>query len=74
MLRYAPSNITHGVSIDISDAYHHVELHPEIAKYFQFKVGDDFYQCCALPFGWRLSPFVFTKLMRPVISAIRNPS
>lgn len=33
-LRYAPTNITHAISLDISDAYHHLRLREDLVKYF----------------------------------------
>ena len=34
---------------------------------FTFSIGGKVFQFAALPFGWTLSPFVFTKVMRPVV-------
>lgn len=74
ILRFAPPALNVGVSFDISDAYHHLELHPTIQQFFTFQVGEYTYRCRGLPFGWSLSPYVFTKFMRPVIAALRSPS
>ena len=34
----------------------------------------EFYECIAIPFGWNLAPYTFTKFTRPVITALRAPS
>ncbi len=64
-------------SVDLTDAYHHVPFHPECVHYFTFGVetleGVRFCSTPVLNFGWTLSPFVFTKVMRAVTSYIRRP-
>lgn len=66
------------VSIDITDAYHHLSIHEDDQKYFTFALGLSpgevvYLSSSALNFGWSWSPLVFTKLMRPVTAALRNP-
>lgn len=73
MLRYAQQGLTFGAKVDLSDAYHHIKLHPSLQPYFQFTLNGEFFQCIAVPFGWCLAPFAYTKVMRPVITAMRNP-
>lgn len=34
ILRYAPKETSVAISIDVSDAYHHLRLDPRIVKYF----------------------------------------
>ena len=74
MLRHAPPEVDHAFSIDISDAYHHPRLAPEIEHLFQFKIDGEFFQARGLPFGWAPAPGVFTKFVRQVLAALRNPS
>ena len=73
VIKYALSTVQFGMSIDVSDAYHHLKLSASISKYFTFEIDNKVYQCLGLPFGWNLSPFVYTKFMRPVIEALRYP-
>ena len=73
MLRYAQQGLTFGAKVDLSDAYHHIKLHDSLQPYFQFTINGEFFQCIAVPFGWCLAPFAYTKVMRPVITAMRNP-
>ena len=64
-------------SFDLKSGYHHVDIFPEhraflafswdfgtgIARYFQFTV---------LPFGLTSSPFIFTKLLKPLETLWRS--
>ena len=72
MLRFAQRGLKFGAKVDLSDAYHHIRLHPSIAPFFQFTLDGKFYQCIAVPFGWCLAPYAYTKVMRPVITAMRS--
>lgn len=74
VLRYAPTTTTHAISVDISDAYHHLRIHPALEKYFQFKIDGRFYQAIGLPFGWSPAPGCFTKFIKQILNALRNPS
>ena len=60
------------VSIDIRDAYLHVPMHQAVCKYLRFVVNKKVYQFTCLPFGLATSPREFTKLLRPVISLLRQ--
>ena len=61
----------HLVSWDVSDAFYHVRLRPSDRKFFRFVVGGVVYEPRVLPFGMRLSPWLRTKLLRPVVAALR---
>lgn len=71
-LRFASVHVTWGVTVDISDAYHHLALHPSIAPFFQFTIDNELFQCVGLPFGWNCAPTAFTKFVRPVLAAMRT--
>ena len=58
-------------SLDMTDAYLHVPIHPRSRKYLRFTLGGRVYQFKALPFGVSTSPFVFTLLMK-VIAFLRK--
>ena len=73
MLRFAHTDLTYGAKVDLSDAYHHIALHPSIRKFFQFQIDGEFFECVAIPFGWSLAPYVFTKFTRPILTAMRYP-
>ena len=53
-------------SLDLTDAYLHVPMHPSTYKYLRFNVGEHLYHFKALPFGLSTSPLVFTKVMAAV--------
>ena len=60
------------VLIDIRDAYLHVPMHQAVRKYLRFVVDKKVYQFTCLPFGLATSPREFTKLLRPVVSLLRQ--
>ena len=60
------------VSINIRDAYLHVPMHQAVRKYLCFVVNKKVYQFTCLPFGLANSPREFTKLLRPVVSLLRQ--
>ena len=60
------------VSFDLQDGYYHLAIKEEDRKYFTFCVNGECYRCVGLPFGWTASPRIFTKLMRPVVQALRS--
>ena len=59
------------VSIDLTDAYLHVSIHPQYRKYLRFVYGHQVYQFTALPFGMSL-PWIFTKLMDVITAHLRQ--
>jgi len=59
-----PGNLT--FSIDLSDAYFHVPMHPSSRKYLRIFFQGKVYQFKALPFGLSTSPWIFTKVMAEV--------
>ena len=63
-----------GISLDLSDVYHHLRLFNSIAYLFTFKVGGILFQHASLPMGWLLSPMVFTKFMQPMIEILCCPA
>ena len=66
------------ISIDLKDAYHHVGVHEADQDYFTFAIqtleGTEYFSTSALSFGWCLSPWVFTQIMRPVVAYLRSPA
>ena len=53
-------------SIDLTDAYFHVPLHPHFRKYLRFVAQGVAYQFRALPFGLATAPRIFTKMVEPL--------
>lgn len=61
----------HLVSWDVMHAFYHIRIHPAHRKYFRFVVDGVVYEPRVLPFGMRLSPWAWTKVIRPVVAALR---
>ena len=59
-------------SIDISNAYHHIPIHPDFYKYLKFEIGNQTYMYQTLPQGFRDSPRLFTKCLKPVLQHLRE--
>ena len=59
------------VSIDLSDAYFHILIHPSSRKFLRFTDGHTVYQFRALPFGLSSAPRVFTRVMAALASHFR---
>jgi len=56
---------------DLLDAFHHLCIKPKDRQYFQFSMCGRLYECIALPFGWTLSPWCFTKFLKPLVQFLR---
>jgi hypothetical protein len=59
------------VSMDLTDAYFHVPIHPKSRKFLRFCAGNEVFQFRVLPFGISTAPRVFTKLMATVAAHLR---
>ena len=63
------------LSLDITAGFYCVPVHPESRKYLTFEVeGFGMFQFAALPMGLSTSPYVFCKLMRTFVRALRAPT
>lgn len=58
--------------IDLKESYLHVPVQPSDRKYLRFEYNDKLYEFNALPYGLSSAPYVFTKIMRIVVSFLRN--
>lgn len=61
---------------DLKSGYHHVEIFPDHKRFlaFAWDFGDGvlkYFQFAVLPFGLSSAPYLFTKLLRPVITSWR---
>ena len=59
-------------SVDLRHAYHSISIAQEHQKFLCFKWGDKIFQHTCLPFGLASAPRLFTKIMKPVFSKLRN--
>lgn len=60
------------VSIDLQDAYYVVPIKNSDRKFLRFSFQGKLFEFTCLPFGLSTAPYTFTKLLKPVISYLRN--
>ena len=53
-------------SIDVTDTYFHVPIHPQSQKYLRFQTKKGVFQFRALPFGVATAPLEFTRIVKAV--------
>jgi len=53
-------------TIDLTDAYFSIPIHPTDRKYLRFSWENSLYEFTCLPFGYKLAPRTFTKILKPV--------
>ena len=61
---------------NLKSGYHHVEIFPDHRKYlaFSWDFGDGvvkYFQFTVLPFGLSSAPYLFTKLLKPILTSWR---
>ena len=59
-------------SIDLEEAYFLVPIHPLSKKLLRFSFDNQIYEFQVLPFGLATAPLVFTKIMKPIVSYLRE--
>ena len=59
-------------SIDFSDAYYSIPIHPSLRKYLRFELDGQLYQYTCMPNGYKDAPRLFTKLLKVPLSRIRS--
>ena len=64
-------------NFDLKSAYHHVEICPDQRQYlcFAWEFSPQvtrYFQFCVLPFGFSFAPFLFTKLLKPLLKKWRQ--
>ncbi|KAL7306209.1 hypothetical protein TKK_0001650 [Trichogramma kaykai] len=59
-------------SIDLKDAYYLIPMHKSYRKYLRFKHNKNYYEFSCLAFGLNIAPYIFTKLLKPVVAHLRN--
>lgn len=58
--------------MDLKEAYFLVRVHKSHRKYLRFQFQNRLYEYACLPFGLCKAPYVFTKLLKPVLQTLRN--
>ena len=64
-------------SFDLKSGYHHLEIFPEHRQYLSFSWTFSFchtryFQFEVLPFGLSSAPYLFTKLLKPLVKKWRT--
>lgn len=59
-------------SIDLKDAYLLIPIADEFKKYLRFSFEGKLFEFNCLPFGLCTAPYVFTKLLKPVVHHLRS--
>ena len=59
-------------SIDISDAFHHIPIHPRFQKYLAFTHNHQLFFFQGMPFGLNLGPLIFTKVITEVLKRVHT--
>ncbi len=61
---------------DLKSGYHHVDIHPRHQTFLGFQWEFDgivkYFKFTALPFGLSSAPFIFTKVVRPLVKKWRS--
>lgn len=57
---------------DLKNAYFLIPVSNKDRKYLRFIFQDTIYEFTCLPFGLNTAPYVFTKIMKSVISCLRS--
>lgn len=58
-------------TLDLKDAYFLVPIYSKHKKFLRFRFQGRLYQFSVLPFGLCSSPYIFTKIMKPVLNKLR---
>lgn len=61
-------------TLDLKDAYLTIPVSKSSRKFLRFKFENNIYEFTCIPFGLCTAPFLFTKLMKPVIHSLRSKS
>ena len=59
-------------SIDLQDAYHLVSIAEPDRKYLRFRFNGKVLEYVCLPFGLNTAPYLFTKIMTPIVAWLRE--
>ena len=60
------------VTIDLTDAYFHVAIHPDHRQFLRFAFEGKAYEYRVLPFGLSLAPRTFTKCVEAALAPLRE--
>ena len=58
-------------NVDLQDAYFSIPIHKVSRKFFRFRFKGKLMQFTCLAFGFSKSPYIFTKVLKPVMAYLR---
>lgn len=58
--------------VDLRDAYFSIQINEKYRKFLRFCFQNELFQFNSLPFGLCSAPFIFTKIMKPVLHFLRT--
>ena len=58
--------------LDLKEAYFMLSVNKSERKFLRFVFQGQIYKFNCLPFGFNCAPLIFTKLMKPVVSHLRE--
>ena len=59
-------------NLDLQDAYFTIPIHEESRKFLRFRWNDPLYEFVCMPFGLSTAPWVFSKILKPVVGFLRS--
>jgi len=59
-------------TLDLEDAYLLLPIHQNDRKFLRFRFRGQLFEFRVLPFGLALAPFIFTKILKPVLYSLRE--
>ena len=72
---YFKSNVIK-ITFDLKSGYHHLDIHPDSHKCLGFSWNINgytrFFEFTVLPFGLSPAPYIFTKVLKPLITHWRS--
>lgn len=66
------SNGAYMATIDLKEAYFLVPIHESYKKYLRFRFDCQLHEFNCLPYGLSSAPYVFTKLLKPLLAFLRG--
>ena len=58
--------------IDLKEAYYRVAVDKAHGKFLRFYYSRKFYEFTCIAFGLNVAPYIFTKLLKPVMTWLRQ--
>lgn len=58
--------------LDVKEAYHMIPVNKEDHKFLKFRWDSKLYKFTCIPFGLNVAPYLYTKIMKPVLSTLRG--